>query len=206
MAIAEVKVVEPVEATPEEDFHPAVRLLLRRMETDPQEFVGSTRWEKVMASCRDLATTEERNVLFEKYRCIQMDAVHVEAMKIITHANEPDNSPADMPTNLNDLMQSKEAAMALHTLRAEQAMKRSQAMQAQQAQDQEWERRLNQMGSAQGQVMGIAQQAMNSARQMPTVDEMQARGLLSKLSDGWGGYTDPLANAVRNIIKPKDVI
>lgn len=74
---------------PTENFHPAVRLLLKRMETDPEEFANTTRWEKPLSACRDYCNQDERDALTEKYKLIKLDAIHVEIMRIMTKTESP---------------------------------------------------------------------------------------------------------------------
>jgi hypothetical protein len=142
-------------AIAEQDMHPAVRLILARMETDPGEFVNTTRWEKVLDTCRTFCSEEERNALSEKYRLIRMDAIHVEAMKVITHANDPEPEyGADV--DMNAVMQGKQTAMQT----AMQQMKADQVMQQMGLQhDKEWQDRLNGLLKNANQSYGLAQSA-----------------------------------------------
>jgi hypothetical protein len=127
-------------AIAEEDFHPAVRLLLARMETDPEEFIGKGfRWSKTVEELREVCTADEKAALQEKYRMIRMDALHVQAMKIMTRADEGEPEPDD---NAPD----RAAATALSIQQLQQA-KMQQMMAAQQAQqDQKMQHAMQQLG------------------------------------------------------------
>lgn len=84
-------------ATVEETMHPAVRLLLKRMATDPDEFIPPDgRWEKALHATKLYCTPEEKEALIEKFKAIAMDAIHVQIMKTLTHADDDDGSNSAM--------------------------------------------------------------------------------------------------------------
>jgi hypothetical protein len=155
-------------AIAEQDMHPAVRLLLARMETDPDEFIKTSRWEKVLDTCRTFCSEEERNAISEKYRLIQMDAVHVEAMKVITHANDPEPE--------YDVVQDKMYAVHPHDAQqlAMQQMKADQVMQQMGLQhDKAWQDQMNGLLGQANQAYGLAQSAR--PRLMPPYAQVQAQ-------------------------------
>lgn len=115
----------------EEEFHPAVQLLLARMKTDPEEFIGKGfRWQKTLTEVQAMCTDEEKVVLQEKYRLIQMDALHVQAMKIMTRTEEPDDDPtrAEVALSVQQMMQQKHDYMRQQQMAA-QDLKAAQVMQ-----------------------------------------------------------------------------
>jgi hypothetical protein len=77
---------------PEEGFHPAVRLLLARMESDPEEFANDYKWEKLLDECRTFCEVKEAEALSKRYRAIRLDAVHVRIMKTLTGADRPEET------------------------------------------------------------------------------------------------------------------
>lgn len=63
-------------------MHPALELMLARMESNPEEFMNTKdRWGDIMRDLSNFATEEERRMLFEKHRAIRLDAVHKQIMR-----------------------------------------------------------------------------------------------------------------------------
>lgn len=107
-------------AIAEEDFHPAVRLLLARMRTDPEEFTGrGFRWSKVLTQTRELAQPHEKHELDELLRVIQLDAVHIQIMKILTQGEPLDDSAA-IQERVNVIRMAQEAAQLQRLAAAQQ--------------------------------------------------------------------------------------
>ncbi len=64
-----------------DNFHPAVKLLLARMESNPEEFVGGYRWSTVLNTVREHARKEEKDTINSAYKLLQLDAAHDKIMK-----------------------------------------------------------------------------------------------------------------------------
>lgn len=78
-------------------MHPAVELLLKRMESNPDEFVkGNDRrfkWEKIIKDYMEYMTDEEKAHVKQKYSELQMDVMHKEVMSELLHGEEQDEDP-----------------------------------------------------------------------------------------------------------------
>jgi hypothetical protein len=62
-------------------MHPAIELMLARMESNPEEFVDNGRWTDIMRELTTFVGEEERKLLFEKQRAIRLDLIHKEIMQ-----------------------------------------------------------------------------------------------------------------------------
>lgn len=79
-----------------EVFHPAVQLMLARMDTHPEEFrPRGYRWEEHLDAMLEASSPEERAALTTKLNRFRMDTLHEEVMadllegkpKVVTGAN-----------------------------------------------------------------------------------------------------------------------
>lgn len=70
-------------------MHPAVELLLKRMESNPEEFAdrgkhilhsSTNRWIAIVNKYKEFLTTEEKNAINAKQREIAMSAMHQDIM------------------------------------------------------------------------------------------------------------------------------
>ena len=66
-------------------MHPAIELLLARMDSNPEEFDGATttfsRWASILNQLLEHASKEENIALTNKIRMIRLDAIHKSIMK-----------------------------------------------------------------------------------------------------------------------------
>lgn len=73
-------------------MHPAVDLLLKRMESNPDEFVQGhprhPRWERIIERYKEFLDSEDKKLLKEKYTTLQMDQMHKEIMAELLHGEE----------------------------------------------------------------------------------------------------------------------
>lgn len=160
-------------AIAEQAMHPAVRLLLKRMETDPQEFIPPDgRWEKAMHATKLYCTPEEKEALIEKFKAIAMDAIHVQIMKTLTHADDDDGSNTAMDPSAIPQIRPFAPQSLEHLLRSpEERMKMVEEAAYQRAEQQKQEQLQKLM----------AVQQMHAAKQMPMV------GLGGAIGSGYGG-------------------
>jgi hypothetical protein len=63
------------------NFHPAVKLLLARMESNPEEFVGGYRWTTMLNTVREHEGKEEKEAINRVFKALQLDAAHEKIMK-----------------------------------------------------------------------------------------------------------------------------
>jgi hypothetical protein len=91
-------------------FHPAVELMLRRMESFPDEFKrGSYRWTNVVDSIENHGTKAEAAAISHARSRIFMDEIHEEAM------NELCNGDTRQKANHNPNKRKKESSGDLPT-------------------------------------------------------------------------------------------
>jgi len=70
-------------------FHPAVQLMLARMETHPEEFrPRGFRWETLVATMLAAASPEEAMALTRKLNRFRMDALHEQLMAELLDGNQ----------------------------------------------------------------------------------------------------------------------
>nr|DAT24713.1 MAG TPA: Pre-mRNA branch site protein p14 mutant, pre-mRNA splicing, adenine [Caudoviricetes sp.] len=73
-------------------MHQAVDLLLKRMDSNPDEFMSShprqVRWDKIIRSYDSYLTDEERDAIRQKYSEIQMGAMHKDIMAELLYGEE----------------------------------------------------------------------------------------------------------------------
>lgn len=81
-------------------MHPAVELLLKRMESNPDEFVqGHKRhhkWERLIEKYSEFMDKEDKDALKQKYRVIQMDQMHKSVMAELLYGDEKPSDPLDV--------------------------------------------------------------------------------------------------------------
>ena len=75
-------------------MHPAVDLLLKRMESNPEEFVSphqrERRWEVLISKYESHMKNEERIAIKEKYSELQMNKCHKEIMAELLREPQPE--------------------------------------------------------------------------------------------------------------------
>jgi len=72
-------------------MHKAVELIIRRMESHPEEFVDA-HMKHMIEPYRQYLTTEEKEALKIKEREIHLDTLHVRVMKQILAEKEPEDN------------------------------------------------------------------------------------------------------------------
>lgn len=71
------------------DLHPAVQLMLARMDTHPEEFrPRGFRWEPLVATMLSAASPEETLALTTKLNRFRMDALHEQLMAELLDGNQ----------------------------------------------------------------------------------------------------------------------
>lgn len=92
-----------------DEFHPAVKLLLARMESNPEEFMGYSRWTTMLNTLREHGDKEEKAAINTLYKRLQLDDVHSKIMKeLLCEPNEAvrTSRPAQLSASqLSDLQQ-----------------------------------------------------------------------------------------------------
>lgn len=81
------QVMETVEAA---DFHPVVKLLISRMESNPEEFDGRGLWRSRVDIYDDAYTPEETAALAAAERHIKLGRKHATVMKSLLSASGED--------------------------------------------------------------------------------------------------------------------
>lgn len=80
-------------------MHPAVELLIKRMESNPSEFIkGHERhhkWERIIEKYMDYLNSEDREMLKNKYSEIQMEQMHKDVMAELLYGEDPRQDDRD---------------------------------------------------------------------------------------------------------------
>jgi hypothetical protein len=83
----------------EEGFHPAVQLMLARMDTHPEEFrPRGYRWEALVDTMLSASSPEETLALTAKLNRFRMDALHEQLMAELLYGNQ---KPKRAASNIN---------------------------------------------------------------------------------------------------------
>ena len=73
-------------------MHQAVELLLKRMESNPQEFMSSNhrqvRWSRIIRDYDSYLSEDERAAINQKYSEIQMEAMHKDIMTELLYGEQ----------------------------------------------------------------------------------------------------------------------
>jgi hypothetical protein len=73
-------------------MHVAIELLMKRMESNPDEFVkGHSRhpkWERIIEKYMEFVNPEDKKVLTEKYSALQLDQMHKDVMAELLYGEE----------------------------------------------------------------------------------------------------------------------
>jgi hypothetical protein len=73
-------------------MHQAVELLVKRMESNPDEFVkGHTRhskWERIIEKYMEFVDPEDKKILKEKYSALQLNQMHKDIMAELLYGEE----------------------------------------------------------------------------------------------------------------------
>lgn len=73
-----------MEDNEEQEIHPAVALLLARMDSHPQEFIDDRRWAHKYQAFKTHWNFTEKKLFSQKMRDIRLQAMHEELMKELT--------------------------------------------------------------------------------------------------------------------------
>jgi hypothetical protein len=73
-------------------MHVAIELLMKRMESNPDEFVkGHSRhpkWERIIEKYMEFVNPEDKKILTEKYSALQLDQMHKDVMAELLYGEE----------------------------------------------------------------------------------------------------------------------
>ena len=73
-------------------MHPAIELLMKRMESNPDEFVrGHSRhpkWERIMEKYTEFVNPEDKKMLREKYSALQLEQMHKDIMAELLYGED----------------------------------------------------------------------------------------------------------------------
>jgi len=73
-------------------MHVAIELLMKRMESNPDEFVkGHSRhpkWERIIEKYMEFVNPEDKKILREKYSALQLDQMHKDVMAELLYGEE----------------------------------------------------------------------------------------------------------------------
>jgi len=76
-------------------MHQAVELILKRMESNPHEFMSSSprqvRWNRIIQDYDSYLSEDERAAINQKYSEIQMDAMHKDIMTELLHGEQQED-------------------------------------------------------------------------------------------------------------------
>ena len=94
-------------------FHPAVQLMLARMETHPEEFrPRGFRWETLVATMLSAASPEEGMALTSKLNRFRMDALHEQLMAELLDGNQKSQEVRTFTTPVGLSPEMQKALMA----------------------------------------------------------------------------------------------
>ena len=78
-------------------MHIAIELLLKRMESNPGEFVKGNRrhakWERIIAKYMEYVNPEDKKILNEKYGELQLNQMHKEIMAELLYGERDEENP-----------------------------------------------------------------------------------------------------------------
>jgi hypothetical protein len=78
-------------------MHIAIELLLKRMESNPGEFVKGNRrhakWERIISKYMEYVNPEDKKILNEKYGELQLNQMHKEVMAELLYGERDEENP-----------------------------------------------------------------------------------------------------------------
>ena len=78
-------------------MHIAIELLMKRMETNPDEFVKGNRrhakWERIITKYMEYVNPEDKKILNEKYGELQLNQMHKEVMAELLYGERDEENP-----------------------------------------------------------------------------------------------------------------
>jgi len=105
-------------------LHPAVQLLIARMESHPEEFVGGNRWKSLISTYEKFFSPEEARVFQEHIRKAHLDWLHTEIMRRLT------SGAGTHVLGYADAQSVHSASSSLQALISQAQMDQAQAMQS----------------------------------------------------------------------------
>jgi hypothetical protein len=110
-------------------MHQAVELILKRMESNPDEFTGDSkdRWMRMLKRYEAFFNDEERKAITEKQNAIMMGEFHKEVMAELLYGEDRRREEREAQTQM-EMAQMKMQSQVLG-LRAQSAMNAAQAIQ-----------------------------------------------------------------------------
>lgn len=89
------------------NIHPAVQLMLARMDTHPEEFrPRGFRWEALVATMLCVSSPEEAMALSTKLNRFRMDALHEQLMAELLDGNQKPKNTAQGNINVQEALMS----------------------------------------------------------------------------------------------------
>lgn len=86
-------------------MHIAIELLLKRMESNPGEFVKGNRrhakWERIIAKYIEYVNPEDKKILNEKYGELQLNQMHKEVMAELLYGERDEENPKYTEKQMN---------------------------------------------------------------------------------------------------------
>jgi hypothetical protein len=110
-------------------MHQAVELILKRMDSNPDEFTGDSkdRWMRMLKRYEAFFNQEERDAILEKQNGIMMGEFHKEVMAELLYGEDRRREEREAQTQM-EMAQMKMQSQVLG-LRAQSAMNAAQAIQ-----------------------------------------------------------------------------
>ena len=75
-------------------MHPAIELLIKRMESNPDEFVKGNgrhpKWERIIEKYMEFVNPEDKKLLKEKYSALQLNQMHKDIMAELLYGEDRD--------------------------------------------------------------------------------------------------------------------
>jgi hypothetical protein len=73
-------------------MHVAIELLIKRMESNPDEFVKGhsrhSKWERIIEKYMEFVNPEDKKIMKEKYSALQLDQMHKDVMAELLYGEE----------------------------------------------------------------------------------------------------------------------
>ena len=99
--------MDDIEETQIMPVHPAVEMLLARMETNPDEFKGGGKWNRIYEPYKGYWNDTEKKRVKDKLREIHMGVMHEELMKKLVEEPKQAANRMQLPLPLLDTANSK---------------------------------------------------------------------------------------------------
>lgn len=78
-------------------MHPAIELLLARMESNPEEFVNTIngRWGKILTKVSEAAPEQDWELIKAKLKTVRLDVLHKQIMQELCAPDSPEQLEFD---------------------------------------------------------------------------------------------------------------